>query len=74
MKDSQFLGIKDQWCREMARQASHDAEEIEARIAITRGKRLVRQSREVTRALDKEIAKLQRIKEELERDIESWAG
>lgn len=68
MKDSQLLGIKDQWCREMAKQASHDAEEIEARI------RVIRQSPEVTRALGKEIARLQRIKEELERDIHSWAG
>lgn len=68
VKDSQLLGIKDQWCREMAKQASHDAEEIEARI------RVIRQSPEVTRALGKEIARLQRIKEELERDIHSWAG
>ena len=72
MKDSQLLGIEDQWCREMVGQASHDAEEIEARLIIARGKRSIRQSPEVTRALDKEIAMLQRIREELERDIESW--
>ena len=74
MKVSQLFGIKDQWCREMAKQASRDAEEIETRITVARGKRLVRQSPQVTRALDKEIASLQRIKEELERDIENWAG
>jgi len=71
MKDLQLLGIKDRWCREMAKQASHDAEEIEARITMAREKRLVRQPPEVKRALDKEIARLQRIREELERDIES---
>jgi hypothetical protein len=56
----------------MVAQASQDAEVIEARLTIARGKRSVRQSPEVTRALDREIAMLQRIREELERDIESW--
>jgi hypothetical protein len=72
MKVSQLLEIKDEWCREMAELAIHDAEEIGDRITIARGKRLYRQSPEVTLALDKEIAMLQRIREELERDIESW--
>lgn len=74
MNDSQLLGIKDEWCREMARKAMHDAEEIDARITTARGRRLVRQTPEVMLALDKEIAALQRIKEELENDVEHWVG
>jgi hypothetical protein len=72
VKDSQFLEIKDEWCREMAKEASQDAKQIDARITTARAKRLVRQSPEVMRALDKEIALLLRIREELENDIESW--
>jgi hypothetical protein len=74
MNDSQLLGIKDEWCREMARKAMHDAEEIDARITTARARRLVWQTPEVTLALDKEIAALQRIKEELENDVEHWVG
>ncbi|HYZ72203.1 MAG TPA: hypothetical protein VE641_03945 [Chthoniobacterales bacterium] len=73
MKDSQLLGIKDEWCREMASQAMKDAEEIDARITTARGRRLARQTPEVVLALDKEIAALQRIKEELENDIQHWS-
>ena len=74
MNGSQLLGIKDEWCREMANQAMHDGEEIDARITTARGRRLVRQTPEVMLALDKEIAALQRIKEELENDVEHWVG
>jgi hypothetical protein len=74
MNDSQLLGIKDEWCREMARKAMHDAEEIDARITTARARRLVWQTPEVMLALDKEIAALQRIKEELENDVEHWVG
>jgi hypothetical protein len=74
MKDSQLLEIKDDWCREMANQAMQDAQEIDARITTARGRRLSRQTPEVMLALDKEIAMLQRIKEELENDVEHWAG
>ena len=74
MNDSQLLGIKDEWCREMASQAMLDAEEIDARITAARGKRLARRTPEVILALDKEIAALQRIKEELEHDVEHWVG
>lgn len=74
MKDSQLLGIKDEWCREMASQAMQDVEEIDARITTARGRRVVRQTPEVMLALDKEIAALQRIKEELENDVEHWVG
>jgi hypothetical protein len=74
MNDSQLLGIKDEWCREMARKAMHDAEEIDARITTARARRLARQTPELMLALDKEIAALQRIKEELENDVEHWVG
>jgi hypothetical protein len=74
MNDSQLLGIKDEWCCEMASQAMRDAKEIDARITTAREKRLARQSPEVIRALDKEIAMLQRIKEELANDIDHWVG
>jgi hypothetical protein len=74
MKDSQLLEIKDDWCREMANQAMQDAQEIDARITTARARRLSRQTPEVMLALDKEIAMLQRIKEELENDVEHWAG
>jgi hypothetical protein len=74
MNDSQLLGIKDEWCREMASQAMLDAEEIDARITTARGRRLARQTPEAMLALDKEIAALQRIKEELENDVEHWVG
>ena len=72
MKDSRLLGIKDDWCREMAAKAMRDAEEIDARITTALGRRLAKQSPEVMRALDREISALQRIREELERDIEHW--
>jgi hypothetical protein len=72
MKVSQLLEIKDDWCREMAELAIHDAEEIGERLTIAREKRLSRQSPDVTLALDKEIAMLERIREELESDLESW--
>jgi len=74
MNDSQLLGINDEWCREMASQAMLDAEEIDARITTARGRRLARQTPEAMLALDKEIAALQRIKEELENDVEHWVG
>ena len=74
MNDSQLLGIKDEWCREMASQAMQDAEEIDARITTARARRLARQTPEAMLALDKEIAALQRIKEELENDVEHWVG
>jgi len=72
MNDSQLLGIKDDWCREMASQAMRDAEEIDARITTARGRQLAKQPPEVVRALDKEMAVLQRIREELESDVEHW--
>ena len=72
MKDSQLLEIEDQWCRKMVEEATHAVHEIETQLAIARGKRSIRQSPDMTRALEKEIAMLQRIREELEFDIESW--
>jgi hypothetical protein len=39
MTISPLLEIKDEWCREMAEQAIHDAEETGERITIARGKR-----------------------------------
>jgi len=72
MNDSQVLGIKDDWCREMAGQAMRDAEDIDARITTARERRLAKQSPEVIYALDKEIAVLQRIRAELESDVEHW--
>ncbi|HXM01465.1 MAG TPA: hypothetical protein VN939_02620 [Chthoniobacterales bacterium] len=75
MNDSQLLEIRDEWCREMAGQAMRDAKEIDARITAARAKRLTRQaSPEVAHALDTEIAMLQRIREELESDVEEWVG
>ena len=75
MKDSQLLEIRDEWCREMARQAMRDAKEVDARITAARANRLARQSSpEATHALDREIAMLQRIREELESDVEDWDG
>jgi phosphoserine phosphatase len=75
MNDSQLLEIRDEWCREMARQAMRDAKEVDARIAAARANRLGKQSSpQVTRALDMEIAMLQRIREELESDVEDWVG
>lgn len=75
MNDSQLLEIRDEWCREMARQAMRDAKEIDSRITAARANRLARQSSpEVAHALDTEIAMLQRIREELESDVEEWAG
>jgi hypothetical protein len=75
MNDSQLLEIRDEWCREMARQAMRDAKEIDARITAARANRLAGQSSpESTHALDMEIAKLQRIREELESDVEDWVG
>jgi hypothetical protein len=72
MKDSQLLGIKDDWCREMAAKAMRDAEEIDARITTAVGRRQAEQTPEVMHALDREIAALQRIREELESDVEHW--
>jgi hypothetical protein len=73
MNDSQLLEIRDEWCREMARQAMRDAKEIDARITAARANRLARQSSpEGAHALDTEIAMLQRIREELESDVEEW--
>jgi hypothetical protein len=74
MNDSQLLGIKDEWCGEMASQAMRHAKEIDSRIMTARRRRLARQPPEVIDALDKEIAVLQRIREELESDIEHWVG
>lgn len=74
MKDSQLLEIEDEWCRDMAKQARHDLAEIEEQITVVRGRRLVRHSHEDTDALEKEIVRLQRIREELESDIELWVG
>jgi hypothetical protein len=72
VKDAQLLEIQDDWCREMAKQAKHDVEEIDTRITLARRQRVVRQSPESTYALEKEIALLQRIREELESDIDGW--
>jgi hypothetical protein len=72
MNDSQVLGIKDEWCRDMAIQAMRDAEEIDARITTARGRRMIRQTPEIMLALDREVAMLQRIREELESDVEHW--
>ena len=69
-----MLEIEDEWCRNMVGEATHAAHEIETRLAIAREKRSVRQSPEMVRALDIEIAALQRILEEPEFDIESWIG
>jgi hypothetical protein len=75
MYDSQLHEIRDEWCREMARQALRDAKEIDARIRAARANRLAKHlSPEVTHALDVEIATLQRVREELERDVEDWVG
>lgn len=75
MNDSQLLEIRDEWCREMARQAMRDAKEVDARLTEARSNRLATQwSPEVTHALDREIAILQRIREELESDVEDWVG
>ena len=74
MNDPQLLGIKDEWCRVMASQAIRDAKEIDARITTALGRRLARQSPQVMDALDKEIAVLQRIREELQSDVEHWVG
>jgi hypothetical protein len=74
MNDSQLLGIKDEWCGEMASQAMRHAKEIDSRIMTARRRRLARQPPEVIDALDKEIAVLQRIREELESDIEHWVA
>ena len=52
----------------------HDVKEIDDRIMIIRSTRMARQSPEVTYTLDKEIAALQRIKEELESDVDHWVG
>jgi hypothetical protein len=72
VKVSHLLEIQDEWCREMAKLALHDAEEISEQLTVARGKRLARQSPEMIPALDREIALLQRIREELESDVESW--
>jgi len=74
MNNSQLLGIKDEWCREMAIQAMRDVKEIDARITTARGRRLVRQTPDAMLALDLEVAVLQRIREELESDVENWVG
>jgi len=73
VEDTQLLVIRDEWCRRMAKLAILDAKEIDERITIARGRRLImHQPPEVILALDKEIAMLQRIREELESDFESW--
>jgi hypothetical protein len=74
MNDSQLLGIKDEWCREMASQAMRDADEVDARLTTARWRRMTEQPPEVVGALDEEIAALQRIKQELENDLEHWVG
>jgi hypothetical protein len=74
MNNSQLIGIKDEWCRQMAIQAMRDAKEIEARITTARGRRMIRQTPEVMLALEREVAALQRIREELESDVEHWVG
>jgi hypothetical protein len=74
MKGYQLLEIRDEWCREMAKQAIHDAKEIDDRIILIRSTWMSRQSPEVAYALGREIAALQRIKEELESDVDHWVG
>jgi hypothetical protein len=74
MEGYQLLEIRDEWCREMAKQAIHDAKEIDDRIILIRSTWMSRQSPEVAYALGREIAALQRIKEELESDVDHWVG
>ena len=72
MEDSQLLEIQDEWCREMARQASLNVEEVDVQIARAWTRRLNSPPPRDIRALDREIAILQRIREELESDIQNW--
>jgi hypothetical protein len=72
VEDSQLLEIQDEWCREMVRQASLNVEEIDAQITMAWERRLSRPAPRDIHALDKEIAILQRIREELESDIQNW--
>jgi hypothetical protein len=72
MEDSQLLEIQDEWCREMVRQASLNLEEIDVQITMAWGMRLGRPPPRDIEALDREIARLQRIREELESDIQNW--
>ncbi len=72
VEDSQLLEIQDEWCREMLRQASLNVEEIDAQITMAWGRRLSRPPPRDIHALDREIAILQRIREELESDIQNW--
>ena len=72
MEDSQLLEIQDEWCREMARQASLNVEEVDVQITRAWTRRLSRPPPGDVRALDREIAILQRIREELESDIQNW--
>jgi hypothetical protein len=72
MKDSQLLEVQDEWCREMVKQASSNLEEIDARINAAWERRLSRPPPDNVYALDREIAMLQRVREELESDIQNW--
>jgi hypothetical protein len=72
VEDSQILEIQDEWCREMARQARLNVEEVDVQITRAWTRRLNSPPPRDIRALDREIAILQRIREELESDIQSW--
>jgi hypothetical protein len=72
MENSQLLEIQDEWCREMVRQASLNVEEIDVQITMAWEMRLGRPPPRDIQALDREIARLQRIREELESDIQNW--
>lgn len=72
MEEPQLLEIQDAWCREMARQANLNVEEVDVQITRAWTRRLSRPPVGNVRALDREIAMLQRIREELESDIQNW--
>jgi hypothetical protein len=72
VEDSQLLEIQDEWCREMARQASLNVEEVDVQITRAWTRRLNSPPPHDIRTLDREIATLQRIREELENDIQNW--
>src|ERR1700751_5111090 len=71
VEDSQILEIQDEWCREMARQARLNVEEVDVQITRAWKRRLNSPPPRDIRALDREIAILQRIREELESDIQN---
>jgi hypothetical protein len=74
VENLQFPEIQDEWCREMVRQASLNVEEIAVQITMVWEKRLSRPPPREIEALDREIAILPRIREELASDIQNWMG